>query len=156
MCYERVSLFGLPIIPRRTVALAPIDPVTAKELLIEHGLVERQMPTRARCILHNRRLRDAFADLASKTRRRDLVVDPYTLMRFYQERLPTDVVDRGSLERMDRKLTAPAWVEQLKSTADLVRWLDSPAVDVAADASESQSIYMKPEDLLRFDGGRIG
>lgn len=162
MCAERVSLFGMPIVPRRNVPLAPIDPTTARELLIEQGLVERQMPTRARSIQHNRKLRDTFADLAAKTRRRDLVVDPYTLLRFYQERLPQEVVDRGSLERWDRQQTPPSWAARLKSIDDLVRWLDAPPIDAVADPTlpsegspTSRTIYMQPNDLLRFDGGRI-
>ena len=40
MVFERVSLFGLPIVPRRRVPLSPVDPATARQLLIQHGLVE--------------------------------------------------------------------------------------------------------------------
>ncbi len=42
MAIERVTLFGLPIVPGRRVRLGPIDPRTARELLIRHGLVEGQ------------------------------------------------------------------------------------------------------------------
>ena len=40
MIYEKVSLWGLPIVPRRRVTLARVDPVKAREMLIQHGLVE--------------------------------------------------------------------------------------------------------------------
>ncbi len=40
MIYEKISLWGLPIVPRRRVTLAKVDPVKAREMLIQHGLVE--------------------------------------------------------------------------------------------------------------------
>ena len=40
MIYEKVSLWGLPIVQRRRVLLAKVDPVKAREMLIQHGLVE--------------------------------------------------------------------------------------------------------------------
>ena len=38
-CYQRQSLFGLPVVVRRRVPLAPIDAATSRDLLIRHGLV---------------------------------------------------------------------------------------------------------------------
>jgi len=40
MIYEKVSLWGLPVVSRRRVTLARIDPVKSREMLIQHGLVE--------------------------------------------------------------------------------------------------------------------
>lgn len=40
MAFERLSLWGLPIVPRRRTALAKHDPVKSRELLIQHGLIE--------------------------------------------------------------------------------------------------------------------
>ncbi|WP_164100739.1 ATP-dependent RNA helicase HrpA [Candidatus Laterigemmans baculatus] len=144
-CYERVSLFGLPVVVRRRVPLAPIDPDTARALMIEQGLVERLMPTRARCVTHNRRLCDAIADLAAKTRRRDLVVDPYAVQRFYHERLPQEVVDRARLERWDRDQPPPDWARQLGGVAQLIEWLDHPPT--LPEAGEATP-YMRPETLI--------
>ncbi len=45
-CYEAVSLFGLPIVSRRRVPLAPIDRGTARELLIEQGWWPSRCPRR--------------------------------------------------------------------------------------------------------------
>jgi len=39
---EKVSLFGLTIVPRRRVRYARIDPVTTRQLFLQHGLVEGQ------------------------------------------------------------------------------------------------------------------
>jgi ATP-dependent helicase HrpA len=40
MCFEKVSLWGLPIVPRRKTTFAKVDPAKARELLIQFGLVE--------------------------------------------------------------------------------------------------------------------
>ena len=40
MVFEKVSLWGLPIVPRRKVMYAKVDPVKSREMLIQHGLVE--------------------------------------------------------------------------------------------------------------------
>ncbi len=40
MVFEKVSLWGLPIVPRRKVTYAKVDPVKSREMLIQHGLVE--------------------------------------------------------------------------------------------------------------------
>ncbi|MFY9254617.1 MAG: ATP-dependent RNA helicase HrpA [Fuerstiella sp.] len=40
MCFEKVSLWGLPIVPRRKTTYAKVDPAKSRELLIQFGLVE--------------------------------------------------------------------------------------------------------------------
>ncbi|MEQ9410791.1 MAG: DUF3418 domain-containing protein [Fuerstiella sp.] len=40
MCFEKVTLWGLPIVPRRRTSFAKVDPTKARELLIQFGLVE--------------------------------------------------------------------------------------------------------------------
>ena len=48
MATEKVSLYGLPIIADRQVNYGRIDPAAARELFIEHALVERDWPTHHR------------------------------------------------------------------------------------------------------------
>ena len=40
MAFEKVTLWGMPIVPRRRISYARINPVKTRELLIQHGLVE--------------------------------------------------------------------------------------------------------------------
>ncbi|TAM66155.1 MAG: ATP-dependent RNA helicase HrpA [Microbacteriaceae bacterium] len=40
VAYERVTLYGVPIIPRRRIHYARVDAELARELFIQHGLVE--------------------------------------------------------------------------------------------------------------------
>ena len=143
-CYERQSLFGLPVVVRRRVPLPPIDPATARDLLIEQGLVEGDLQTNARFVRHNRTLRAAIQQLAAKTRRRDMVIDTRDVLRFYQERLPMDVCDRGRLEKYDSSVPQPEWSTRLRDAAGVSRWLESPP-PVEIDESTP---YMRPEDLI--------
>lgn len=141
-CYQRVNLFGLPIVLRRRVPLPPIDPQTARQLLIDHGLVQQQLPTRARCVQHNRRLREALQRWAAKTRRREWVVDPLMILQFYHTHLPADVVDRETLERFDRDLSVPPWAKPSASDDDEA-WLHAMQT-----AGAEHGPFMTPADLL--------
>jgi ATP-dependent helicase HrpA len=96
-CYQQVSLFGLPIVSRRRLPLAPIDPATARELMIDEGLANDVMPTTAGFVRFNRQLVSLITELAAKTRRREFVVDPYNIRNFYAARLPDFVCDRVRL-----------------------------------------------------------
>jgi ATP-dependent helicase HrpA len=118
MTYERATLYGLPVVVRRPVPLAPIDPEQARRLLIDEGLVARQLVSRAVFYQRNNTLLDEVQAWASRTRNRDLVVDPFFLQQFYNQHLPADVVDRGTLERYDRQLQAG----EVKSPAILLNW----------------------------------
>lgn len=44
MAYEKVTLFGLLIVPRRRIRYSRIDPVKSREMFIQHALVEGEWP----------------------------------------------------------------------------------------------------------------
>ncbi|MBC7852994.1 MAG: DUF3418 domain-containing protein, partial [Pirellulaceae bacterium] len=96
---EKVTLFGLTIIPRRRVRYAHIDPVAARKLFLQHALVEGDYDTKAPFFAHNARMREEAAKLAAKTRRRDMIVEDDAIYSFYQTRLPAEVVDGHSLDQ---------------------------------------------------------
>ncbi len=150
-CYEQVSLFGLPIVTRRRMPLAPIDPATARDLMVEHGLVEEELITTARSVVHNRRLATSIAELAAKTRRREFVVDPYDVRDFYVTRLPSTVYDRVRLEKLDRESPPPEWVKLLTDAESVARWIESPPEMEGANAG----LFMRPEDLIKSTGSAL-
>jgi ATP-dependent helicase HrpA len=96
---EKVTLFGLTIIPHRRVRYAHIDPVAARKLFLQHALVEGDYDTKAPFFPHNARVREEAARLAAKTRRRDMLVEDDAIHAFYQSRLPAEVVDGASLDK---------------------------------------------------------
>ncbi len=92
MAYERVTLYGLPLVARRRVGYASVDPDEARELFVRHALVEGDWSTRHHFVRDNRALLDELAELEDRTRRRDLLVGDDEIYAFYDARVPKDVV----------------------------------------------------------------
>ncbi len=97
LAFENVSLFGLPIVVRRRLSYLRIDPALSRQLFIEEGLAESEIRGSFQFLERNRALLDEVAQLAAKTRRRDLILDSQWLVRFYEEHLPEDCGDTNSL-----------------------------------------------------------
>jgi ATP-dependent helicase HrpA len=124
---ERVTLYGVPIVVDRTVDLGRIDPETARDLFIRHALVDGDWDTRHRFFHANRELLDSAEELEQRARRRDLVVDPETLVEFYEERIPAHVVSGRHFDTWYRK-AKPA----LELTDEMVRTAQAAEIDTAA------------------------
>jgi ATP-dependent helicase HrpA len=92
MAYERVTLYGLPIVPRRKVLYSKVDPVVCRELFIRHALVEGDWDTHHKFFEENRRLIDRIEEIENRARRRDIAVDDETVYALYDARIPADVV----------------------------------------------------------------
>ena len=90
--YEKVTLYGVPLVAGRTVAYGRIDPELSRELFIRHALVEGEWQTHHPFFHDNRALLEDVEELEHRARRRDIVVDDETLFAFYDERIPADVV----------------------------------------------------------------
>ncbi|MFC8095487.1 ATP-dependent RNA helicase HrpA [Streptomyces sp. NPDC057301] len=92
MAYEKVTLYGVPIIAQRKVNYGRIDPETSRELFIRNALVEGDWRTHHKFFADNRKLLSEVEELEHRARRRDIVVDDDTLFDFYDQRVPDDVV----------------------------------------------------------------
>jgi ATP-dependent helicase HrpA len=103
MAYERVSLFGLTIVPRRRVAYGPIDPATARQVFIQQGLVEGDLQHKPAFLVENEQLLQEMELLQVKLRRNDLLAGPWARYEFYDRRLPEDVYDARRLTRWLRE-----------------------------------------------------
>ena len=103
VAFERVTLFGLPIVARRRVAYGPIDAAAARQLLIQHGLVEGRLARKPEVIQQNEQLLQELEQLQAKLRRNDLLQGPWARYEFYDRRLPEDVYDVHRLTRWLRQ-----------------------------------------------------
>ena len=121
LVYKRSTLYGLTIVSGQRAQLAPIDPDAARDMLIEHGLVEGEWDCREAFYLHNQEMLADMHELVQRTRSRDYILDRYHLASFYTSRIPTDVVDLASLR---------AWLRKHQG---------QPA---------ERALWMRPEDLL--------
>ncbi|KTR85977.1 ATP-dependent RNA helicase HrpA [Leucobacter chromiiresistens] len=98
VAYERVTLFGVPIVDRRRVQLARYDQEHARELFIRHALVDGEWDSPQAFDRANRQLRRELEQLEERTRRRDIVGDDEAIFEFYDARIPADVVSTRSFE----------------------------------------------------------
>ncbi|MPZ26288.1 MAG: ATP-dependent RNA helicase HrpA [Micromonosporaceae bacterium] len=99
MAYEKVSLYGLPVVPRRLVNFGRIDPALARELFIRHALVEGDWRTHHEFFGANQALREQVAELEDRVRRRDLLADDEVLFDFYDRRIGPEVVSSVHFDR---------------------------------------------------------
>ncbi|TCP15890.1 ATP-dependent helicase HrpA [Nicoletella semolina] len=92
MAYEKVSLYGIPIVSNRLVSYATIDPVVSREIFIRSAMVEGDWHNNYKFFKENHRLIKEVEALEHKARRRDILVDEQTLFEFYDQRVGTEVV----------------------------------------------------------------
>ncbi|MGW5970077.1 ATP-dependent RNA helicase HrpA [Streptomyces sp. NPDC055186] len=92
MAYEKVTLYGVPIVAHRKVNYGRIDAEVSRELFIRHALVEGDWRTHHKFFADNRRLLTEVEELEHRARRRNILVDDETLFDFYDQRVPEHVV----------------------------------------------------------------
>ena len=98
VAYERVTLYGVPIVARRRVQLSRFDQEQARELFIRHALVEGDWESPQAFDRANRQLRRELQQLEERTRRRDLVGDDEAVFEFYDARVPAEVTSTRDFE----------------------------------------------------------
>ncbi len=99
MVDERVTLYGLPLVAGRPVALSRTDPDTARQMFVQHALVEGEWAGDHEFQRHNDKLLEELRQLEDRARRRDLVVGDDVIFALYDERVPSEVVSARTFER---------------------------------------------------------
>ncbi|MBS3180855.1 ATP-dependent RNA helicase HrpA [Leucobacter manosquensis] len=127
VAYERVTLYGVPIVDRRRVQLARYDQEHARELFIRHALVDGEWDSPQAFDRANRQLRRELEQLEERTRRRDIVGDDEAIFEFYDARIPADVVSTRSFE---------GWWKQKRAT-------------------DPQFLHLRREDLVEDDADSV-
>jgi ATP-dependent helicase HrpA len=112
MAYEKVTLYGIPLVESRKVNFGRIDPQLSRELFIRHALVEGDWQTHHRFFQDNRALLDEVEELEHRARRRDILVDDETLFEFYDQRVPAEVVSGRHFDSW--------WKKARRDTPDLL------------------------------------
>src|SRR5699024_1364556 len=125
MAYERVTLYGVPLVAGRRVNYGRIDPELARELFIRHALVEGDWDTRHQFFHDNRELLADVADMESRARRRDILVDDQELFDFYDARIGSGVVSAKHFDSW--------WKKARRKNPDLLTFEKSMLVTAAAE-----------------------
>src|SRR5256714_12421292 len=87
MAYERVTLYGQPLVANRKVSYNRVDPAGARDLFIRIALVEGDWRTPHPFWEENRRLVEESRPLAKRARRTDVLVDDEGRIVFYDQRV---------------------------------------------------------------------
>lgn len=127
IAFERVSVYGLTIVPKRRVSYSNIAPREAREIFIREGLAQFCVNTNAPFMAHNRALVAEVAELEHKARRQDVLVDESALVAFFEAKIPQDVVNTASFE---------AWRKR-------------------AECDQPRLLYLSREDLMRHAAQEI-
>ncbi|GAA4671838.1 ATP-dependent RNA helicase HrpA [Frondihabitans cladoniiphilus] len=152
VAFERVTLYGVPIIPRQRVQFSRIDPVYARELFIRHALVEGDWESHQKFQQQNDALIDELTELEERTRRRDILVDGDAVFEFYHRRVPADVSSMRSFEGWWKKARV-ATPDLLTMSAEDLLGEDEPEVDEDAYPSIWQQDDQKLTLRYRFEPG---
>ena len=138
VAFERVTLYGVPLVVRRPVAYGSVDPVVSRDLFLRHALVEGDWDTHHAFHAANRRLLADVEELEHRARRRDIVVSDEVLYDYYDARVPDHVVSGAHFD---------AWWKEVRARQpDLLtlRLEDLLAADV--DPGEHPDVWVS-EDL---------
>ncbi|MHB0917384.1 MAG: ATP-dependent RNA helicase HrpA [Thiobacillus sp.] len=99
VAFERVSLYGITLVPRRKIHYGPIDPVLSRELFIRGALVAGEYDTRAPWFAHNRALIQEIEDLEHKARKSGVWLDEERIFRIFDARIPADLHNGAAFEK---------------------------------------------------------
>jgi ATP-dependent helicase HrpA len=131
LAYEKVTLYGLPIVPRRRVGYAKVDPVVSRELFIRHALVEGDWETHHRFFADNAKLLAQIEEIENRARRRDILVDDETVYALYDARIPADVVSARHFDAW--------WKKARRTDPDLLTFTRELLVNAGRDGVDPKA-----------------
>ena len=101
--YERVTLYGLTVVPKRRINFGAVKPKEAREVFIRSALVAGEFLTRAPFFSHNRQLIEEIEALEHKARRQDVLVDDEEIYQFFDALIPEHICNGAGFEKWRKK-----------------------------------------------------
>jgi len=130
--WERSTLYGLILNPKKRVHYGPMNPAESREVFIRQALVGGEFETRAPFFAHNQKLIADIEALEHKARRPDVLVDDELIFAFYDSRIPGEFSGHG----IHNGATFEAWRKE-------------------AERADSKLLYLKKDDLMRHEAAGI-
>ena len=124
---ERVTLYGLEIISKRSVQYSKINPQEAREIFIREALVNGDFESNAYFYQQNLKLIEQVEDLENKSRRKDILVDEQVMYEHYDKLIPEDVCSGVTFDKWLKTISKD---EQKKFVFDLDSLMQHDAKDV--------------------------
>ena len=131
VAFERSTLYGIVVNPKKRVNYGPMNPKEARELFIRQGLVggeiAEEFARRWGFYTHNHQLILDIETLEHKSRRPDVLVDDELIVAFYDRLIP----------------------EGISSGAEFDHWRK------AAERDTPKLLYLQREDLMRHEAAGV-
>ena len=125
--WERSTLHGLVINPKKRVHYGPMNAVESREVFIREALVLGEFNTQAPFFAHNKKLMEDIEALEHKARRPDVLVDDELIHAFYDARIPAGIHNGAAFEH---------WRKE-------------------AERETPRLLYLKKDDLMRHEAAGI-
>ncbi|MBI5006333.1 MAG: ATP-dependent RNA helicase HrpA [Nitrosomonadales bacterium] len=125
--WERSTLHGLLINPKKRVHYGPMNPEEARAVFIREALVNGEFNTQAPFFAHNQKLIADIEALEHKARRPDVLVDDELIFAFYDQRIPAGMHNGAAFEH---------WRKE-------------------AEREQPKLLYLKKDDLMRHEAAGI-
>ncbi len=125
--WERSTLYGLVINPKKRVHYGPMNPAESREVFIREALVNGEFNTQAPFFAHNQKLIADIEALEHKARRPDVLVDDELIFAFYDARIPAGIHNGAAFEH---------WRKE-------------------AEREQSKLLHLKKDDLMRHEAAGI-
>ncbi|MFA5824598.1 MAG: ATP-dependent RNA helicase HrpA [Gallionellaceae bacterium] len=125
--WERSTLYGLVINPKKRVHYGPMNVAESREIFIREALVTGEFNTQAPFFAHNQKLIDDIEALEHKARRPDVLVDDELIFAFYDTRIPAGIHNGAAFEH---------WRKE-------------------AEREQPKLLYLKKDDLMRHEAAGI-
>jgi ATP-dependent helicase HrpA len=152
VAYERVTLYGVPIVTNRRMQFSRINAEYSRELFIRHALVMGEWDSKQAFDHTNRALLKELEALADRARKPQMAADEEDVFRFYDARVPADVFSTRSFEGW--------WKAAKHATPDL---LTMTRADLLGDQEKQADEAQHPSEIsvagqefrlrYRFDPG---
>jgi ATP-dependent helicase HrpA len=141
--WERVSLYGLTVVPKRRVHYGPINVEVSHEIFIREALANMELEIKAPFLNENKRIIAEIEELEHKARRQDVLVDEHALFAFYDKIVPKDIVNGIGFE---------AWRKEAEKHNPKLLFLTRD--DLMRHEAESVTESQFPE-TMEMDGATI-
>ncbi|MBQ9455372.1 MAG: DUF3418 domain-containing protein [Thermoguttaceae bacterium] len=156
MIYEKVTLSGLTIVPKRRVPYAQVNQAQAREMFIQQGLAEGNLRSKIDFYAWNRELWFELEQVQAKLRRFDYLPGTWKLYEFYDQRLPKTVFDHASLEKW-AKTADPETLKNLEMREeDLVPEKPDPTLSEQFPDSFSGVFTYSSKPVVMKQGAKAG
>lgn len=97
--WERVTMSGIVVVPRRRASLEAQEPALARKLFLTEGLAQGKWKVDADFARHNQHVREHAQKAEAKLRRRDVLAPGEQLSAWFDQRVPREICGPAGFNR---------------------------------------------------------